>query len=154
MRTVRGGHGVFTQSAIEGRARVLEFVGEQVPRAVVAREAQATGHDGFLQISRDAFLGLSGGADDYVNHSCTPNCFVDFDNGRVWLVALAAIAAGAELYFDYGVTQIDFPFRFYCLCGTSRCRGAIGNYDEIPPETLTVYRAQRVVPGHIEALLD
>lgn len=153
VRSACGGHGVFTRSAIAAGARVLEFVGDEVGRAEVTRVAAANGHDGYLQISRDAFLGQSGGADDYVNHSCAPNCYVAFAEGRVWLVALEDIPAGAELYFDYGLTQIDFPFRFNCLCGAARCRGAIGNYDEIPADTLADYRAQRAVPEHVEDLL-
>ena len=154
VRSACGGHGVFTHTAIAAGARVLEFIGDEVGRAEVARAAAANGHDGYLQVSRDVFLGQSGGADDYVNHSCAPNCYVEFAAGRVWLVALVDIPAGAELYFDYGLTQIDFPFRFNCLCGATSCRGPIGNYDEVPASLMDEYRAKGMVPPHVEAELD
>lgn len=153
VRESYGGLGVFAAEAIAAGACIMEFVGERCERAAVERAAAAGGNDGFLQVGRDTFVGLSGGADDYVNHSCRPNCFIQFREGGVFLRALTAIAAGEELFFDYGVTQVNFPFRFDCLCGNAECRGEIGNFDEIPGRLLRTYRAQGVIPPHVEALL-
>lgn len=133
--------------------RILQFIGPLCGREDVVRAQAAGVGDGFLQIARDQFYALSGGPDDFVNHSCAPNAYIRFDHDGVFLVAREAIDAGAELYFDYGVTQIDFPFRFDCLCGTPRCRGPIGNCDELPAATLAEYRAAGMVPTYIEAEL-
>lgn len=154
VRTSCGGRGVFTRTARATGERILEFTGERLVRADVARVAAARGHDGYLQIGPDSFLGLSGGADDYVNHACAPNCYVQFSRHGVYLVALEDIAAGAELFFDYALTQIDFPFRFHCLCGHASCRGEIGNFDEVPAERMHAYRMRRVLPEYIEQALD
>lgn len=154
IRASCGGHGVFALGPIAAGTRILRFTGERVDREVVAAAADGgDGHDGFLQIDDDVYLGLSGGADDYVNHSCEPNCYVAVERDGIHLVALTDIAAGAELFFDYGVTQIDFPFRFRCLCGSAACRGEIGNYDEIPPATLARYRARDMIPPHVRLAL-
>ena len=148
-----GGLGVFAVDAIAAGTAVMEFVGERFERAAVECAAAAGGSDGFLQAGLDTFVGLSGSADDFVNHSCRPNCYIQFRGEDIFLIALTAIAAGEELFFDYGVTQVDFPFRFECVCGSAECRGEIGNFDEIPLARLRYYRTHGAVPAHVEALL-
>lgn len=154
VRTSHGGHGVFVLEPVVTGTRILEFAGPRVGRRVVERAAAAGDGDGFLQISADEFYALSGGADDFVNHSCAPNTFIESEAGHFYLVAIRAIAAGEELYFDYGMTQIGFPFRFNCLCGAAACRGPIGNYDEIPSTLIDEYRAKGMVPPHVEAAIQ
>ena len=53
------------------------------------------------QVDEDLYMGPSGEADDYVNHSCDPNSAFLHRNGDHFLVALKPIAAGTELTFDY-----------------------------------------------------
>ena len=154
VRACHGGHGVFVLEPVVTGARILEFVGPRVGRRVVERAAAAGDGDGFLQIGEHEFYALSGGADDFVNHSCAPNTFIESEAGLFYLVAIRAIAASEELHFDYGMTQIAFPFRFNCRCGAAACRGPIGNYDEIPSALLDEYRAKSMVPPHVEAAIQ
>lgn len=154
VRASHGGHGVFTLAALAAGTRIMQFVGPRVGREEVERAAAAGTGDGYLQIGLDEFYALSGGADDFVNHSCAPNTHIQNEDGQVYLVASRDIAAQDELHFDYGLTQIDFPFRFRCLCGAAACRGPIGNYDEVPAALMNEYRAKGMVPPHVEALLD
>lgn len=153
VRSSHGGHGVFALQSVAAGTRVMEFTGPRVRRGEVERAAAAGLGDGFLQIGVDEFFALSGGPDDFVNHACAPNSYIQSEGGIVYLIARRAIVAGEELYFDYGVTQIAFPFRFQCRCGASDCRGPIGNYDEIPDTKLADYRAKGMVPPHIEGEL-
>lgn len=153
VRASHGGHGVFAMEAVTAGKRILEFVGPRVGRGEVERAAASGVGDGYLQIGADEFYALSGGPDDFVNHSCAPNTYIHSEAGLFYLVASVDIAAGDELYFDYGVTQIAFPFRFNCLCGAPACRGPIGNYDEIPAALINEYRAKGMVPPHVEAAL-
>lgn len=114
------------------------------------QKAAAAGfRDVYRQVSRDRFFGPSGGPDDFVNHSCHPNAYVRFDSDSAFLIACADIKIGEELFFDYGLTQINFPFRFDCLCGAARCRGSIGDYHELPESVIADYRAAGMVPSHI-----
>jgi len=79
-----------------------------------------------------------------VNHSCDPNCGVRF-NDRVDgfdFVALAPIAAGEEITFDYAMRNLaieHFPER--CLCGTQACRGAVTGWKDLPEERKAAYGA-------------
>lgn len=154
IRASRTGHGVYALSALAARRRVLEFGGPRVSAAAVASSAAAGEPDVYLQIGLGDFLGRSGLADDFVNHCCVPNCFVEVAADGVYLVTLTEIAAGTELNFDYGITQLAFPFRFRCLCGSAQCRGEVGNCDEIPPARLAYYRAAGAIPRFVLARLD
>lgn len=154
VRTSHGGYGVFALEPVSLGTRILEFVGPRVGRREVERALAAGEGDGFLQIDVDEFYALSGGADDFVNHSCAPNTHIECEAGLVYLVASCDITAQDELYFDYGLTQIAFPFRFNCLCGAHSCRGPIGNYDEVPLGLLNAYRAKGMVPPHVEAMMN
>ncbi len=58
------------------------------------------------------------------SHGCEPNCRVSFEDQA--LVAVAPIAAGDVISFDYMTTESQISHPFDCLCGSSRCRGRIG----------------------------
>lgn len=63
----------------------------------------------------------------WINHCCDPNAGVDTDvdgEGRVsaWIVALADIAAGSEITYDYAFAE---KHAIPCRCGSRNCRGLI-----------------------------
>lgn len=121
------GKGVFARAAISAGERVLVFSGSRQHRSQVDFE------DYHLQVEEDFYIGPSGAADDFVNHSCEPNC--GFQNG-LNLVALRAIAAHEELTWDYS-TAIDeqaYP-GFPCSCGASLCRREVRSFRDLPAET-------------------
>ena len=140
---------MFAREPIAAGRVILVFAGTAVDRATVVTQARDGGHDDFLQIDDDRFLGRSATADDYLNHSCDPNAWVRITRIRASLIALHDIPEGGEIRFDYGLTQVDFPFRFHCRCGSHACRGDIGNYDELPPDVLARYRAIGAIPRHV-----
>ena len=124
VRACHGGHGVFVLEPVVTGARILEFVGPRVGRRVVERAAAAGDGDGFLQIGEHEFYALSGGADDFVNHSCAPNCEVQVIRGHIWIVAFRDLAPGEELTYDYSFDYTewrDHP----CRCGAKECAGYI-----------------------------
>lgn len=77
--------------------------------------------------------GAEGGNDlRFLNHACRPNCEAvesrDEDGCLVLrVVTVDAIAAGAELFLDYGLVidesecALDYP----CRCGLPSCRGTL-----------------------------
>ncbi|MGR8921826.1 MAG: SET domain-containing protein-lysine N-methyltransferase, partial [Gammaproteobacteria bacterium] len=148
------GLGVFAREPIAAGVTIMAFRGPQLGPEAVAAAAATGGHDGFLQVARETYIGLSGGADDYVNHACDPNCFVAIDGDSVTLESRRAIASGEQLSFDYRLTQIAFPLRFRCRCGASACGGEIGDCEEIPLSQLAEYRGTLIVVSHDRAFLD
>uniref|UniRef100_A0A8D9ENV0 Histone-lysine N-methyltransferase eggless n=1 Tax=Cacopsylla melanoneura TaxID=428564 RepID=A0A8D9ENV0_9HEMI len=76
----------------------------------------------------------SGNIGRYLNHSCTPNVFVQnvfvdtHDPRFPWVsfFALKFIEAGSELTWDYAYDIGSVPDKVvYCYCGTTDCRGRL-----------------------------
>lgn len=71
-----------------------------------------------------------GNAAKWINHSCAPNCEAEQDGMRVFIKALRDIAAGEELFYDYGLV-IDARItpklkrEYACWCGAKTCRGTM-----------------------------
>ena len=83
--SLQHGRGVFARDQIRAGEPILTFSGPLLNRAEVREE------DYHLQVDADLYLGASGEADDYVNHSCEPNA--GFRDGLV-LVARRDIGCG------------------------------------------------------------
>jgi hypothetical protein len=140
------GSGVFTLRKFGANVRLLEFVG---PILVTDAHRVALGQsdiDEFLQISAHEYLGPSGGLDDFVNHSCEPNCGLNFTDNGIYLTTLRRLDAGEEISFDYATTQNAYPYRFHCHCGSLSCRGEIGDFDELPVALKWHYHDLGVLP--------
>ena len=73
---------------------------------------------------------FGGNSSRWINHSCEPNCEAEVDGRRVFIRTLRPIAAGEELFYDYGLV-IDEPYtaklkaQYPCWCGSVRCRGTL-----------------------------
>ena len=100
----------------------------------------------YLQIAPELFISPSGNADDFVNHSCDPNCALYFENDGLVLRTIKDIMPGQELAFDYGTIMFSEPTEFSCECGSSKCRGKIGNYYTLPEELQTQYQSANMIP--------
>ncbi len=112
--------------------------------------------DHVMEVGEDEVFLPSGALDDFVNHSCDPNCRLDFRGaGRVFLIALRDIAPGEELSFDYATTTTRagiqaFPgWRFNCLCGADNCRGEVGSAEDLPHERLLHYAQLGALAPHV-----
>jgi SET domain-containing protein len=137
LRDVPGkGRGVFATRAFAQGEEVLQFLGEVKDVSSFPDLTHA------LQIDTRHFLSSSGGIDDYVNHSCEPNCGIRQDaRGRVLLFALKPIALDEEISFDYSTTQGGGFWEMTCGCGTKNCRKTIGDFADLPAATRERYVA-------------
>lgn len=118
--SLQHGKGVFARDAIADGDAIITFSGPFL------RRSQIRVHDYHLQIGEDLYLGASGDADDYVNHSCEPNA--GFHEGLV-LVARRAIEPHEEITWDYSsaIDEQDYP-GFECHCGSQTCRGTVHSF--------------------------
>jgi SET domain-containing protein len=129
------GNGVFATEAIAKGERVVRYKGEVRSHADV--DADYAGHDEtghtFLFSLNDEYVidaNRDGNVARWINHSCAPNCESEVDAGRVFIRALRHIAAGEELFYDYGLV-IDEPHtpellqQYPCWCGAKACRGTL-----------------------------
>ena len=121
------GQGVFAAQDIPAGTVVVIFQGPLLCRAEIHPESY------HLQIGEDLYLGPSGAADDYVNHSCAPNA--GFRDGLA-LSALRLIPVGEEITWDYScaIDEEDFP-GFACACGAPACRGIVRSFRHLDMAT-------------------
>ena len=142
------GRGVFAGRPFTLGEEVLEFLGE-------VRDVESFQDLTYaLQIGPRQFLTASGGVDDFVNHSCEPNCGIRSVDGRVVLFALQPIAQNDEITFDYSTTQTGGYWSMDCQCGAPHCRGVIGDFKDLPEKVKAFYvESKAVLPYLIDEVL-
>jgi len=125
------GKGLFSRKAISKGEKVFKFIGE------VLSASEASGKS--LQIGEDQFLESTVKFDDYLNHSCNPNCHIDWRSLN--LVASRNIKEGEELTFDYNTSEYDLldmgNFTFNCNCQAENCLREIRGFKYLSPEEKT-----------------
>lgn len=141
------GNSVFAGQPFRFGEPILEYGGSPY---TASEMSDAYMEDHSLQIGPDTHLGPTGGIDDYVNHSCDPNCGIVIVPERVLLVAIRDVAAEEELTFDYSTTMIGGHWSMDgCRCGTSLCRGHIGDFAGLPAARRRHYQSVGVVPRYV-----
>lgn len=129
------GRGVYARLPIKAGEFVLEFVGNVKP----LKDATVMS----LQIDDDSAIESTGDVDDYLNHSCDPNCkveigvdFASYDH-YVFLSAIRDIAADEELTFNYNSTEFDMVAQgcsFRCQCSSPYCLGEVRGFRHLDAE--------------------
>lgn len=127
--------GMFARKAIAAGTRIIEYLGERVPKAIsneraLAWEAQArSSGDGMVYVfDLNDDYDLDGNIPDnpakYINHSCEENCEAINEDDRIFIYSTRDIAKDEELTFDYGYALehfLDHP----CRCMSKGCVGYI-----------------------------
>ena len=115
---------------------IMEYVGEVITwvqaQARHPHNPQDPNHTFYFHIDELRVIdGLVGGnSSRWINHSCDGNCEALEENGRIFIRARRAIAAGEELHYDYGLI-IDERYtkklkaQYPCWCGSALCRGTL-----------------------------
>lgn len=131
------GRGVFATRTIRKGARIIEYRGARLPRAVAderpASDPADSYHTMLFELDDGSVIdaSLRGNAARWINHGCNPNCEAKEDKaGRLFIFAKRTIRAGEELRYDY---CLDYQGRwtraaqhaFACRCGAPRCRGTM-----------------------------
>jgi len=138
---------VFTIISIKAGTNILKFQG---PLKKIA-DIDDTTH--CLQIDSDLYLTSSGLADDFVNHSCNPNCGVRMiHRDQIYLFAFQDILPQTELTFDYSTCLSGEHGLMECFCETDRCRGQIGAFDSLPEDLKTFYLANHAVLPYLRRM--
>jgi SET domain-containing protein len=137
------GEGLFTITNIPANVPVLELKGE-----LLQGDDPKSNHSDVKQIGKNIYLSLSGDIDDYVNHSCNPNCNLYIVGNRAFLYSLYVITAGSEITFDYSTSSTDNvgEWKMECQCGSSNCRKVISGFQYLDPDLQDDYKKRGIVP--------
>ncbi len=128
--TVEGkGRGVFARRDLQAGLRVCVCSGYITDMKNITAMC--------LQLDANVFLQGVGEFDDFINHSCDPNCVIRFEGETPVLFVLKNMLEGEELTFDYNTTDWDMyeqeasansDIAFSCRCGTAKCVGDIKGF--------------------------
>jgi len=129
------GTGAFATRRIRSGERIIEYTGERIDDDEATRryddEEMETHHTFLFSVGDDVNIDARVGGNDsrFINHSCGPNCEAIEDDGRIFICATRAIAAGEELTYDYQYARGEGDEleedRYPCHCGAPTCRGTI-----------------------------
>jgi hypothetical protein len=72
-----------------------------------------------VQLSENTHILLEPMDLQYINHSCSPNCY--FDTSSMKLMALVEIKESEEFSFFYPSTEWDMDQTFVCRCKKESC---------------------------------
>lgn len=136
LRRIEGkGRGVFAQRDWPAGKKICDCSGYKVTLERVTAMC--------LQVDENVFLQGTGEFDDFVNHSCDPNCVIRFENGNAVLYVLKNIKEGEELTFDYNTSDWDMleqeensgeELTFNCLCQSAFCVGQVKGFRHLTAE--------------------
>lgn len=120
-----GSKGIFASVKYKTNDKIIQFKGPIVLASEVPHcEDEET--DKYIQIGIGKYIGPSGGMDDLINHSCSPNCYLKWIGDELWLFALRDIDKEEELTWDYETFMWpDETWTMSCRCGSDSCRGII-----------------------------
>jgi SET domain-containing protein len=100
------GFGVFALEPINKNKRIIDYAGELISNTQSERREDRYLSKGCIWVfrvnrnwSRDANVG--GNVARFVNHSCTPNCWIEVAGKTIWIRASRTIRKGEELTYDY-----------------------------------------------------
>jgi hypothetical protein len=119
------------------RIRRINVVREITPDAPIREElGERVDHCSYP----DGKVVLFGPPDRYLNHSCDPNTWEQYEGRASYLVARREIAGGEEITCDYNINIADGT-AWPCRCGAARCLGTtVGDFFRLPPGMQREYR--------------
>ena len=145
------GTAVFSRVTYPAGTVIFEVTGDIVYKSDLQSVPVAKA-DNYIQIGKDFYLGLSGQVDDYVNHSCNPNCYVRIVGARAFFTTLYQINAGDEITYDYSTTcnETREEWSWPCRCGLFTCRKIISGFQYLDEKRKEEYRKQNIIPDYLK----
>jgi uncharacterized protein len=145
---------VFAKCPLPAKTKIFEFSGD-----VLTTNQLATRHPSdvvdFLQIGIDKWISKSGTFDDYIAHSCNPNCYVKVVGNRAILTTLYNILPMMEICWDYSTTSTEnlLEWSMDCKCGYVRCRKVISGIQSVPVAIQQEYERMGILPDYVLAVI-
>ncbi|EGV62172.1 histone methyltransferase set2 [Yamadazyma tenuis] len=160
-QTEKKGYGVRADTALDEGSFIYEYIGEVIDEATFRRrmvdyDSRQLRHFYFMMLKKDAFIDATekGALARFVNHSCSPNAYVDKwvvgDKLRMGIFAKRHIARGEEITFDYNVDRYGAQSQ-PCYCGEPNCIKFMGGKTQTDAALLLpdgISEALGVTPRH------
>ncbi len=119
------GKGAFAITDIPARKKIGDLGGVIISIREARKRVREKKEIAMVELTDKTALDASvaGNSLRYINHSCSPNCYIRVTATRVEFYTLRFIKKGEELSADYGVTHHEG--KLPCRCGAANCKGFI-----------------------------
>jgi SET domain-containing protein len=109
---------VYATKRITKNTRIIDYAGEKISNQESLRRERRyirRGHIWCFKLTNRTVIdaGVGGNIARFINHSCTPNCYIDITGGRIWVRASRTIKKGEELTYHYNT---DGDALIQCRC--------------------------------------
>lgn len=117
-RSKIAGWGVYAAQAISKNTRIVDYAGEKIDNAESLKRERRyirKGHIWCFKLTNRTVIdaGVGGNVARFINHSCSPNCYVHIVDGVIWIRAARKIRKGEELTYHY---HTDGEGLIQCRC--------------------------------------
>ena len=121
--------GLVASKNIKSGKKIIQYRGKKVTnKEVEANPKFDNSKDIYLFVINKKFSldgDFSWNTARLINHSCNPNCEVEFNRDKIWVTAIRDIKKNEELTYDYGFSFDSDYKQFPCKCGSINCVGFI-----------------------------
>ncbi len=119
------GKGAFAITDIPARKKIGDLGGVIISIREARKRVREKKEIAMVELTDKTALDASvaGNSLRYINHSCSPNCYIRVTATRVEFYTLRFVKKGEELSADYGVTHHEG--KLPCRCGAANCKGFI-----------------------------
>ena len=111
------GWGVYATQPIPKNKRITYYAGEKISSTEsLKREIRylKKGHIWCFKLTSRSVIdaGVGGNIARFINHSCTPNCYIHIVGDTIWIRAARNIRKGEELSYNYNTDgEASIPCR-------------------------------------------
>lgn len=117
-RSKIAGWGVYATQTISKNTRIVDYAGEKIDNAESLKRERRyirKGHIWCFKLTNRTVIdaGVGGNVARFINHSCSPNCYVHITDGVIWIRASRKIRKGEELTYHY---HTDGEGLIQCRC--------------------------------------
>ena len=141
--------GLYTTTPIKANSVVEEIKGKIVNYKLLLQIGGAF-QDNCIRFSELTYITPQGYEMEFINHSCEPNCRIDKQGKKLYLITIKDIKKNQELTFDYAtVLASDDIWTMTCNCGTKACRGVVKKYTTLPKDLRNEYIQKNIIPQYI-----
>jgi SET domain-containing protein len=112
------GWGVYASRTISKNTWIIDYAGQKISNQESLRRERLymrRGHIWCFKLTNRTIVDarVGGNIARFINHSCRPNCYVQVQNGVIWIRASRTIRKNEELTYNY---QTDGEGLIRCRC--------------------------------------
>ena len=121
--------GLYASKDIKSGVKVIDYIGKLITKKEAQDNSKFDNKKDIYLFNIKKKYDLDGdfkwNTARLINHSCNPNCEVESEGLKLWIVSLREIKKGEELTYDYGFGYDSDYKQFPCKCGSMNCVGYI-----------------------------